>query len=135
MFYHYFLINQLPIVNDITKYINVLIVKNTEYPLVIDENFSNHNLIHYDNLYNRLIDHVFHITLYIKDCKIETLKVYNPKRHSVLNLQKSHIKDIFIRQSLNVSSLFDNNQTIDNFNIRNGWYISRVPITLYYSLL
>jgi hypothetical protein len=135
MFYHYFLINQLPIVNDITKYINVLIVKNTEYPLVIDENFSNHNLIRYDNRYNRLIEHEFNITFYIKDYKIETLKVYNPKNHSVLNQEKSYIKDIFIRQPINVIDRSENKITINDFNIRTGWYISREPITLYYTLL
>jgi hypothetical protein len=138
MFYHYFLINQLPLINDIAKYINILVVKNTEYPLIINEKFSNHNLIHYDDFYNQIIEHEFNITFYIKNGKIVDLKVYNSKHHGVLNLQKSYIKDIFIRKTIKVKTIRQGKckkLKINSIDIENGWYMSYKPVTFYYTLL
>lgn len=133
MFYHYFLINQLPVVNDITKYINLLVVENTEYPLVIDKDFFNHRhpIIQYEHI-NTISNYDLHTNIYIKDNKVDTIRIYFKRYRREINLKV--FKKVLIKEPISVRTV--NHQFIlENFNMPNGWYLSEEPMTLYYTLL
>jgi hypothetical protein len=137
MLYTYFLIKQLPLVNDITNYINHIIFS-FERIITID-----HNLNYDDDYYD--VQSIFYslkcAKLYIKNGIISSVMVYDVNKVSLLNYKKLYIKNLTLVNDTD-SYYCDKNHMTKKIKLTNdlskykqGYYQCNLPLKLSYSIL
>jgi hypothetical protein len=131
MLYIYFLIKQLPMVNDITNYINNINFS-FERIITIDSNLNNDvQCISYFNKCDKL---------YIK-MNISSVMVYGIDSLSLLNYKKLYVKNLKIINDTD-TFYYDKNHVTKKIKLNNdlskcdhGYYNCKLPLKLSYSIL
>lgn len=137
----YFLIKNLPLYEDLTKYINYLILINNKRVIEITNDIYNDNILKYECIdSSHTIIGIPFANIYIKQSMLCSIMVYTNNGCSRLNYKKSFIEPKFLKLTNEIGCFYRDKYRLKKVTLNNlsdckqGYYRCFLPLSLTYEI-